>query len=145
MDKYTASDHNAILWEISCDQKRERPNRQTNTTVGWKVKTFDPSTLIVAIDSKPIVAGPAEEMTKDLMKRVTHTSDASMPRKHNINQRPAVHWWNDQISVLHKECHKKGRISHRSYRRPNSAELITEYKNARQALNKTIKDSKRRC
>ncbi|GBP15361.1 Probable RNA-directed DNA polymerase from transposon X-element [Eumeta japonica] len=76
-DIYIASDHNAILWEISCDEKRERPNRQTNTTVGSKVKTFDPSTLIVAIDSKPIVAGPAEEMTTDLMKRVTHACNAT--------------------------------------------------------------------
>ncbi|GBP21526.1 hypothetical protein EVAR_12127_1 [Eumeta japonica] len=82
MGIYTASDHNAIFWEISCDQIRQRPN---STTVGWKVKTFDPSTLIVAIDSKPIIAGPAEEMTKDLMKRVTHACDASTPRKHNMN------------------------------------------------------------
>ncbi|GBP82181.1 hypothetical protein EVAR_60291_1 [Eumeta japonica] len=121
MDIYTASDHNAILWKISRDQKRERPNRQTNTTVGWKVKTFYPSTLIVAIDSIPIVARPAEEMTKDLMKRDTHACDASMLRKHNMNQRPA-----------------------RSYRRPNSAELITEYKKARRSFYKAIKDSTRR-
>ncbi|GBP21617.1 hypothetical protein EVAR_9802_1 [Eumeta japonica] len=79
------------------------------------------------------------------MKRVTHACDASMSRKHNMNQRPAVHWWNDQISVLRKKCHKKRRISQRSYRRPNSAKLITEYKNVRRALNKAIKDSKRRC
>ncbi|GBP37717.1 Retrovirus-related Pol polyprotein from type-1 retrotransposable element R1 [Eumeta japonica] len=77
MDIHTASDRNAILWEISCDQKREWPNRQTNTTVGWKIKIFDPSTLIVVIDSKLIVAGSAEEMTKDLLKRVTHACDAS--------------------------------------------------------------------
>ncbi|GBP95723.1 hypothetical protein EVAR_70151_1 [Eumeta japonica] len=40
-------------------------------------------------------------MTKDLMKRVTHACDASMPRKHNMNQRPAVHWWNDPVAALH--------------------------------------------
>ncbi|GBP21616.1 hypothetical protein EVAR_9801_1 [Eumeta japonica] len=60
MDMYTASDHNAILWELSCDQKRERPNRQTNTTVGWKVKTFDASTLIVAIANQPFL-GPQKK------------------------------------------------------------------------------------
>ncbi|XP_046666850.1 uncharacterized protein LOC124358590 [Homalodisca vitripennis] len=43
------------------------------------------------------------------------------------------------------ECQKKRRISQRGYRRPNSAELVAEYKTARRRLNKAIKDSKRQC
>ncbi|GBP96285.1 Putative 115 kDa protein in type-1 retrotransposable element R1DM [Eumeta japonica] len=42
------------------------------------------------------------------------------------------------------KCLKKKNIL-RGYRRPNCAELIVEYKKARQELNKIIKDSKRRC
>ncbi|CAG5100516.1 Protein of unknown function [Cotesia congregata] len=79
------------------------------------------------------------------MKRVTYACDASMPRKRGINPRPSVHWWNDYISVLRKECHKKRRISQRNYQRPNSVELIAEYKKACRELNKAIKESKRRC
>ncbi|GBP54290.1 Putative 115 kDa protein in type-1 retrotransposable element R1DM [Eumeta japonica] len=49
------------------------------------------------------------------------------------------------VRALRSECLKKRRISQRSYRRPNSAELVSEYKKARRYLNKAIKDSKRRC
>ncbi|GBP54610.1 hypothetical protein EVAR_35871_1 [Eumeta japonica] len=69
--------------------------------------------------------------------------DTCMLRKHGINQRPPVHWWNDHISSLWKECLKKRRISQRGYRQPNSADLVAEYKSAQRCLNKAIKDSKK--
>ncbi|XP_047997336.1 uncharacterized protein LOC125238963 [Leguminivora glycinivorella] len=144
LDIYTASDHSALLWEVSTGQNTRRANRQTNA-IGWTVKSFDPSALIVALDGGPIITGSAEEKTKDLMKRVAQACDASMPRKRGVNQRPPVHWWNDHISALRSDCLKKRRISQRGYRRPNSEELVAEYKNARRQLNKAIKDSKRRC
>lgn len=78
------------------------------------------------------------------MERVTRACDASISRKRGINSRPSVHWWNDHISVLRSECFKKRRISQRGYRRPNSAELVAEYKTARRNLNRAIKDSKKR-
>lgn len=144
MDAYTASDHNAILWEILNAQSPRRSKKQLNT-IGWKVKTLDPSALLVALNSDQIIAGCAEEKTKDLMKRVIQACDASMSRRRGMNTRPSVHWWNDHISALRKECHQKRRISQRGYRRPNSAELVVEYKKARRSLNKAIKDSKRKC
>ncbi|GBP19295.1 hypothetical protein EVAR_79895_1 [Eumeta japonica] len=101
LDIYTASDHHAILWETSKDRNLRGPIKQTNTI---------------------------EDHTKALMMRVTQACDASMPRKRVMNSRPAVHWWNDHISNLRKECHRKRRISQRSYKRPNSAVLIAEYK-----------------
>ncbi|GBP70071.1 Retrovirus-related Pol polyprotein from type-1 retrotransposable element R1 [Eumeta japonica] len=118
LDIYTASDHHAILWETSKDRNLRGPIKQTNTI---------------------------EDHTKALMMRVTQACDASMPRKRVMNSRPAVHWWNDHISNLRKECHRKRRISQRSYKRPNSAVLIAEYKKARHELNKAIKESKSRC
>lgn len=143
MNIYTASDHNAILWEISNDQSPRRPCNQPNA-IGWKITSFDASALMVALDSAPIASGCAEENTKDLMKRVAQACDASMPRKRGENQRPSVHWWNDQISVLRSECFRKRRIYQRNRRRPKSAELVVEYKKARRELNRAIKDSKRR-
>lgn len=135
MDIYTASDHSAILWEISNGQNPRRENRPTNTT-GWKVKSFDPAAFVVVLDGESIITGNAEERTKDLMKRVTQACDASMPRKCGMNQRPPVHWWNDHIRDLRKECLRRRRISQRGYRRSNSAELVAEYKMARRSLNK---------
>ena len=90
------------------------------------------STRKIALNNAPICAGTAEEMTTDLMKRVTQACDASIPRKRGMNQRPSVHWWNDHISALRKECLKKRRISQRGYRQPNSTELIAEYKQSHQ-------------
>ncbi|GBP06853.1 Retrovirus-related Pol polyprotein from type-1 retrotransposable element R1 [Eumeta japonica] len=144
MDIYTVSDHNVILWEITNDQNTRRSTKKLNT-VAWKVKSFDLSVLVIALDSDPIVGGCVEEMTKDLMKRVTQACEACMPRKRSINQRPSVHWWSDHISVLRKECLRKRRRSQRGYRRSNSAEIVAEYKKARRCLNKAIKDSKRCC
>lgn len=144
LDIYTASDHHAILWETSNDRNLRGPIKQSNI-VGWKVKSFDPEVLLTAVDRDPIETGCAEEHTKALMMRVTQACDASMPRKRVMNSRPAVHWWNDHISNLRKECHRKRRISQRGYQRPNSALLIAEYKKARRELNKAIKESKGRC
>ncbi|XP_044594627.1 uncharacterized protein LOC123272065 [Cotesia glomerata] len=87
MDTYTASDHNAILWEILNAQSPRRPKKQLNT-IGWKVKTLDPRALLVALNSDQIIAGCAEEKTKDLMKRVTQACDASMSRRRGINTSP---------------------------------------------------------
>ncbi|XP_046411931.1 uncharacterized protein LOC124175577 [Neodiprion fabricii] len=144
MNTYTASDHYAVLWEVSTSQSPRRATRQTNA-VGWKVKAFDPATLIIALDSNPTTTGTAEEKAKELMKRVTQACDACMPRKRGMNHRSPAHWWNNNISTLRKECFKRRRISQRGYRRPNSAELVAEYKKARRELNRAIKDSKRRC
>ncbi|GBP65565.1 hypothetical protein EVAR_87541_1 [Eumeta japonica] len=142
MDLYTVSDHNAILWEVSIDKNPRRPAKKLDVT-GWKVKSFDPNTFVAALNDEPITTGSAEEKIKNLMKRVTQACDTCMPRKRGMNQRPPVHWWNDHISSLRKESLKKRRISQRGYRRPNSAELVAEYKSARRCLNKAIKDSKR--
>ncbi|XP_074115109.1 uncharacterized protein LOC141537828 [Cotesia typhae] len=90
LDIYTASDHHAISWEISSDQNPKGLVKQPNI-VGWKVKSFDPEALLIALDGDPINTGCAEEQTKDLMRRVTDACNASMPRKRGINSRPSVH------------------------------------------------------
>lgn len=78
MNTYTASDHTAILWEVTASKNPRRTTRQTNT-VGWKVKAFDPATFLVALDSDPIITESAEEKAKELMKRVIQACDACMP------------------------------------------------------------------
>ncbi|GBP55559.1 hypothetical protein EVAR_34393_1 [Eumeta japonica] len=46
MSAYTASDHSSRLWKISTGRNPRSANRQTNT-VGWKVKSFDPTARFV--------------------------------------------------------------------------------------------------
>ncbi|XP_044583012.1 uncharacterized protein LOC123264033 [Cotesia glomerata] len=145
LNTYTGSDHSAILWEISAGRNPQRATRQTNAA-GWKVKDFDSEALVVALDiDSTIITGNAVEKTKNLMTRIAQACDTCMPRKRGINKRPSVHWWNDQINALRTACHKKRRLSQRGHRRPNSAELVAEYKKAHRELNNAIKDSKRRC
>ncbi|XP_077277431.1 uncharacterized protein LOC143905727 [Temnothorax americanus] len=78
MNTYTASDHSAILWEISTGQNSRRANRRFNA-IGWKVKSFDPTVLIAALDSDQFVARSAEEKTKELIKRVTRLATPVCP------------------------------------------------------------------
>lgn len=144
MDTYTASDHRAILWEISTGQCPTRASRQNKAT-GWKVKSFDPTAFTVALEGDTNITGNAEEGSRNLMIKVTQACDASMSRKRGGGQRRPVHWWNDQISVLRNECHRRRRLAQRGYRRQNYAELVAEYKIVRRMLNKAIKDSKRQC
>ncbi|XP_015123485.1 uncharacterized protein LOC107045666 [Diachasma alloeum] len=52
-DIYTASNHCAILWEVSTVQMVGEACPKTNT-IGWKVSNFDFDTFLVAPDVRPI-------------------------------------------------------------------------------------------
>ncbi|XP_071644122.1 uncharacterized protein [Temnothorax longispinosus] len=144
LDTYTASDHCAILWEVSTGKTTGEVYRKFNT-LGWKVSAFDTAVYTVALDTQPINSGNAENKSEELMKRITEACDASMPRKRGINNLPSMHWWNDHIATLRKECLIKRRASQRGRKKSNYEELVAEYKNARRSLRKAIRDSKRQC
>ncbi|XP_015119319.1 uncharacterized protein LOC107042686 [Diachasma alloeum] len=143
-DVYTASDHCAILWEVSTVQRIGEACPKTNT-IGWKVSNFDLDTFLVALDARPIDGRNAMEKVSEIMRRVTDACDASLPRKRTQSRLPPVHWWNDRIPTLRKECLSARRLSQRSRKRPNSEELEAQYKSARRELNKTIKCRKRQA
>lgn len=109
------------------------------------VSAFDEVAFKAALNKDPLSDGNAEKKAKDLMKRMMIACDASMPRKRNTNHRSSVHWWNEEISGLRKECLRTRRASQRGRKRPNSAELMSEHKAARRRLNAAIRDSKRKC
>ncbi|CAH2097098.1 unnamed protein product [Euphydryas editha] len=144
MDTYTASDHCALLWEVSSEKCTERMHRKSKTT-GWKIGAFDPEVFMVALNSEPISDGNAEHMAKYLMKRITEACDTAMPRKRAMIRHSSMHWWNENISNLRIKCLKARRAAQRRRKKPNYEELVAVYKKTRQSLNKAIKDSKRRC
>lgn len=144
MDIYTASDHSAIMWKVSTGQKRKRMNNKT-TRIGWKVSSFDPASFKAGLDTDITRDGCAERKSEDMMRRVSEACDATMPRKRGTNHLPPVHWWNDEIAALRKECLATRRASQRGRNRPNGEELVAAYKMTRRKLNKAIKESKRKC
>ncbi|GBP75629.1 Retrovirus-related Pol polyprotein from type-1 retrotransposable element R1 [Eumeta japonica] len=79
------------------------------------------------------------------MKRMAQACDTCMPRKRGMIQRPRCSGGTTTSAHCGKSVSRKRRISQRGYRRPNSAELVAEYKSARRCLNKAIKDSKKNC
>ncbi|GBP24275.1 hypothetical protein EVAR_80128_1 [Eumeta japonica] len=67
------------------------------------------------------------DFTSEKSKELMITAwDASIPRKQNVNHHPLVHWWNEEICRLCKECFKMRKASQCGRKRPNSAELILE-------------------
>ena len=140
-ETYTGSDHRAILWEVSIDQRRRPAPKKTNA-VGWKVSSFDHRTYLVALDDHPISGSNATEKATNIMRRLTEACDATMPRKQANNRRPPVYWWSDDIADLRKKCNAARRLSQRARKKPHFEELEMRYKKTRQKLNKAIKRSK---
>ena len=112
MNTYTASDHFAILWEVSTNRNTKVPPTRTNA-IGWKISAFDLDAFTVALDNKAISGIDARNKAEELMRRIREACDASMPRKYSLIQLPSVYWWNDNIAALRKKCLKARRASQR--------------------------------
>ncbi|GBP22494.1 hypothetical protein EVAR_78672_1 [Eumeta japonica] len=134
-NSYIASDHSAIRWKVSTGQNRRR---------GWKVKSFDPAALMVALNCEAIIIESAEEKTENLMKRVTQACDASVSRKWGMNQRRLSTGGMITSPLFVQSVSKKEEYLNVATD-DLTAELVAEYKKARRELNKAIKDSKKRC
>jgi len=59
-------------------------------------------------------------------------------------RRPA-YWWNQSIAEARKDCHKARRADQRSRGRPEFEAPQIYFREKGRALEKTIKESKRRC
>jgi len=69
-----------------------------------------------------------------------------MQRKGKIpSRRRPAYWWNQSIAEARKDCHKARRAYQRSKERPEFEALQIYFRERRRALEKTIKESTRRC
>ena len=109
---YTYSDHQAIVWEINGDPKQRGKHHRINAR-GWKGKLFDADFFREALDTHPIRAGDAAAKVEKVMQRVTEACDVTMPRKKDMDHRPPVHWWSEDIAGLRKKCQQARRLPHR--------------------------------
>lgn len=140
-DTYTHSDHQAIIWEIGGDYSRIEKAPKTNEK-GWKAKVFDADLFREAFDTSPLAVESAAEKVEVVMQRVTEACDATMPRKRDVDFRPAVHWWSEQIAGLRRECHRARRLVQRARGKHSFPDLEEQHRKMRLKFKKAIKQSK---
>jgi len=91
-------------------------------------------------------SGSAEERANHIAEYTKVACDASMQRRGKIPlRRRAAYWWNQSIADARKDCHRSRRAYQRSRGRPEFEALQIYFREKIRALDKTIKESKRRC
>ncbi|XP_050684665.1 uncharacterized protein LOC126979411 [Leptidea sinapis] len=137
---YTASDHQAIYWEIGATIK-DRLNTKTH---GWKISHFDSEAFKVALIDQPLLGNDPNEKADVINRRITVACDETMPRKRSSYLLPPVYWWNETISSIRKQCIRTRRLAQCARKKPHYQKMRASYKETRRLLNRAIKESKRR-
>jgi len=139
-DTYTGSDHAAI-------DSRKGPPRVPKTVPGYKIETLDVE-MVQTLFEDLSTSGSAEEWANHIAEYTKVACDASMQRRRRrripSRRRPA-YWWNQSIAEARKNCHRARRAYLRSIGRPEFEALQIYFREKRRALEKTIKESNRRC
>ena len=143
-NRYTGSDHQAIIYQLQLTN-RTACRKNLNRT-RWAPATFDHQTFLCVLEEVSIV-GTAEEKAQSLLKTLTAACDASMSIKKNTRGRPPVHWWNEDIAAIRRECLQARRQQQRARERtgPTYEQLKNFYEVKRKKLKVAIKTAKRKC
>ena len=75
----------------------------------------------------------AEEAVEALMRAIADACDASMPRRPSTYHGKPAYCWNEELTGLRNECHKRRRDFQRARKanRPNTIEAQEAYKDPR--------------
>ena len=105
-------------------KQRESENRppKKNKFIGWNESAFDADAMRLCMEGGCAGGSLAEKKLEDVMRKVTSSFDATMPRKGNGNPYKPVYWWSDRIAQLHAKYHKARRLSQRVRGKPNFPE-----------------------
>jgi len=91
-------------------------------------------------------SGSAKERANHIAEHTKVACDASMQRRGKTpSRRRPAYWWNQSIAEARKDCHRARRAYQRSRGRSEFEALQIYFREKRRALEKTIKESKRRC
>lgn len=141
-DAYTHSDHQAVIIEIN-DRRLNVPPKMTGPR--WKDAAFDRETFALSLEDAEVANDRADSMVQQLTKALTTACDASMPRRKASKRGAPCYWWNDEIKSNRTHCFKARRKAQRARNSESFERLNTEFKEARKTLEKSIRESKRRC
>lgn len=146
LEDETLSDHQYISIGIDmhgCDSNRMEPRPRWNTNnidiqacknVLDDYKSRLTSTGILEI-------GDVDEIALYLNRVLNDTCNAGMTKVGRSKRKPA-YWWNRDIAILRKDCHKSKRLA---TRHSGNAYYMEQYRHARKILRRAIKDAKRKA
>lgn len=151
MEDYNASDHQYIQFVIA-GAKPDSANTK-HQRKGWNEKKLDEAKLINFLkerwqpthDAANNTRSDAETLVEKTMGLITAACDASMPAKSNRARRRPNYWWTAEINELRTKCLALRRKVTRTNRQqqPGHGTHATEFEQAKKALKKAIKSSKR--
>lgn len=148
LEIYTASDHQYISYSLESSRPApESLNRKYTSTRKWNVNKLNKTALINEIDrlsENTEFEGNAISTVTQIMKIITRGCAKAMPRmKRPKTHKTAVHWWNDEIDELRRNCIRRRRKFTRARRRGAAEAEHSEYKETRKQLQKAIFNSKK--
>ncbi|XP_071451358.1 uncharacterized protein [Hetaerina americana] len=141
-DHFTGSDHQALLFTLKKDGEIVR--RETKRRRKWDTNTFDHE-VFLSILGEHESSGTAGERARLLNQVLTLACDASMAIKADARSHPPVHWWNDDIAGIRRQCLQSIRLQQRAKDRPRFQEYHANYKENCRKLKRAIKDAKKKC
>lgn len=139
---YTHSDHQAILLDIAAEGGRRA--RVPSATGKWNARSFDSEAFRVMMLRDVQLVGSAEDMSSRLMSLVVDACDAAMTKGSGRSRHPPVYWWTEEIAELRRQCHRTRRQAQRARHREDFEDLRLRHQEARGALKRAIRTSKRR-
>lgn len=142
-DHYTHSDHQAIIFDIAAEGEHIR--RRLPDPPKWNAKSFDIESFKVMMSDDVQLVGSAEHMASQLMSFIANACDAAMTRGSRRRHRDPVYWWNEEIAELRRLCNHSRRQAQRARHREDHDALRWRHQEARRAMKKAIRESKRRC
>lgn len=139
---YTHSDHQAIVLEIAAEGGRGRA--KPPAPARWNARSLDGEAFRTMMLGDVQLAGSAEHMASQLMTLVTDACDAAMTRCSGKSRHAPVYWWTEEIAELRRQCHRTRRQAQRARHREDFEGMRLRHHEARGALKRAIKTSKRR-
>ncbi|XP_011859254.1 PREDICTED: uncharacterized protein LOC105556761 [Vollenhovia emeryi] len=148
----TLSDHLYISFSVR--SKNYNRYQRSIPRVHWRFDKLDQETFEQAIEWSCAV-GPTPETLESsdgpaqwLRRIMTEACDAAAPRVSKRIEKRFVHWWNEDIDTLRKECIRIRRLWTRARRRGDNQmepESARAYREARDRLRKEIGKAKNRA
>lgn len=146
LEDETLSDHQYISIEIdmhTCDSKPMEPRPRWNTN---NIDIHACKNVLVDYKSRVttteiIESGDVDEISLYLNEILNDTCNAGMSKVNRIRRKPA-YWWNRDIAVLRKNCHKAKRLA---TRHKGDNYYMEQYRHSRKILRRAIKDAKRKA
>ena len=152
LDEETLSDHRYIEFTVSQREKQGKETGRHNKIKhpSWNTRKLDESKLRLFLEETRLmdelnwVETPetTETLAKTTRSKMIAACDASAPRRKSERcVGNSMHWWNEELSRLRKECLKARRVSTRS--KGNKSSEIA-WKKVKKAFKKAMKKSQQK-